>query len=75
RAERDLGRKIVTPILNAKPFYPADGYHQDYYKGDDVILTRRGPKSKKNAYKFYRDACGRDAKVKELWGRAAPFAS
>ncbi|NNE60410.1 MAG: peptide-methionine (S)-S-oxide reductase MsrA [Woeseia sp.] len=75
RAERDLGRKIVTPILNAKPFYPADGFHQDYYKGDDVILTRRGPKSKKNAYKFYRDACGRDAKVKELWGRAAPFAS
>lgn len=75
KAERQLGRKIVTPILDAKPFYLADGYHQDYYKSDEVVLTRRGPKSKRNAYKFYRDACGRDQRVKQLWGKAAPFAS
>ena len=73
QAEKDLGRKIVTPILNVKPFYPAEAYHQDYYKSSEVVLTRRGPKSKKNAYKFYRKACKRDAKIKRLWGNDAPF--
>ncbi len=73
-AQRELGRKIVTPILNAGPFYNAESYHQDYYKGSDIVLTRRGPKSKASAYKFYRKACKRDAKVKQLWGSAALFA-
>ena len=75
RAERELGRNIVTPILDAGPFYRADAYHQDYYKSGDIVLTRRGPKSKQSAYKFYRDACGRDERVRQLWGDAAPFAS
>lgn len=73
RAERDLGRQIVTPILDAGAFYPAEAYHQDYYQQEDVILTRRGPKTKAEAYKFYRSACGRDARVKELWGNDAVF--
>lgn len=73
-AQRELGRKIVTPILDAKTFYPAGGYHQDYYKSSDVVLTRRGPKSKASAYEFYRDSCGRDQRVRQLWGRAALFA-
>ena len=73
QAEKDLGRKIVTPILNVKPFYPAEAYHQDYYKSSEIVLTRRGPKAKKNAYKFYRKACKRDAKIKCLWGKDAPF--
>ncbi|MDU8942638.1 peptide-methionine (S)-S-oxide reductase MsrA [Ovoidimarina sediminis] len=73
-ARRDLGQKIVTPVLEAKPFYEAEAYHQDYYKKSELVLTRRGPKSKAEAYKFYRTACGRDARVKELWGRDAPFA-
>ncbi|WP_090219780.1 peptide-methionine (S)-S-oxide reductase MsrA [Litoreibacter janthinus] len=72
-AEKDLGQKIVTPILDAKPFYPADAYHQDYYKQDKIVLTRFGPQSKAKAYKKYRDACGRDQRVKQLWGSAAPF--
>ncbi|WP_299650764.1 peptide-methionine (S)-S-oxide reductase MsrA [uncultured Tateyamaria sp.] len=73
-AQASLGQTIVTPILGAAEFYPADGYHQDYYKQNSLILTRFGPKSKANAYKAYREACGRDARVKQLWGDAAPFA-
>jgi peptide-methionine (S)-S-oxide reductase len=73
-AARALGRKIVTPVLTAGPFYKAEAYHQDYYKGSNIVLTRRGPKAQSDAYKFYRKACGRDAKVKELWGKAAAFA-
>lgn len=73
-AQRELGRKIVTPILDVGSFYPAEAYHQNYYKGDDIVLTRRGPKSKASAYKFYRDACGRDQSLRKLWGKAALFA-
>lgn len=72
-AQAELGQAIVTPIRSAGAFYPAGSYHQDYYKQDKVILTRFGPKSKAKAYKAYREACGRDARVKALWGSAAPF--
>jgi peptide-methionine (S)-S-oxide reductase len=54
-----LERPIVTPVRLAGKFYPAEGYHQDYYKKNPV------------RYKFYRYSCGRDAKVKELWGDEA----
>ncbi|MGB3146515.1 MAG: peptide-methionine (S)-S-oxide reductase MsrA [Paracoccaceae bacterium] len=72
-AEKALGKKIVTPILDAGPFWKAEAYHQNYYKGDNIVLTRRGPKSQSAAYAFYREACGRDKRVKALWGSAAPF--
>lgn len=75
RAERQLGRSIVTPILPASQFYPVGAYHQDYYKQSSIVVTRRGPKTKAEAYKFYRNACGRDQRVREIWGNAAPFAS
>ena len=73
-AQQSLGQTIVTPILQANTFYPAEAYHQDYYKGGKLVLTRFGPKRQKNAYKTYRKACGRDARVKQLWGSDAPFA-
>ncbi len=75
QAQQQLGQKIVTPVLDAKRFYKAEAYHQDYYKGDNIVLTRFGPIAQSKAYKRYRDACGRDARVRQLWGGAAPFAS
>ncbi|MEO8242139.1 MAG: peptide-methionine (S)-S-oxide reductase MsrA [bacterium] len=72
-ASAELGRKIATPVLAAKKFWRAEDYHQDYYKGTNYVLTRAGPKQQKNAYNFYRQACGRDARVKALWGGNAEF--
>ena len=51
---------IVTTIERAGPFYPAEDYHQDYYKKNPV------------RYQYYRTSCGRDARLKQLWGSPAP---
>ena len=72
-AQAALGRKIVTPILDAKAFYEAEDYHQDYYKGTNRVLTRFGAIPQNEAYKRYRKGCGRDARIKQLWGSDAPF--
>lgn len=72
-AESALGKRVVTPILEAGTFWKAEAFHQDYYKGRNIVITRAGPKRQSEAYKFYRAACGRDRRVKELWGDAAPF--
>ena len=72
-AQSALGQGIVTPILGAAQFYDAEAYHQDYYKSSERVVTRRGIKTKADAYKFYRDACGRDQRITQLWGSSAPF--
>ncbi len=50
---------LVTEITAATQFYPAEDYHQDYYTKNPI------------RYKFYRNGCGRDARLKELWGDLA----
>lgn len=54
-----LKRPIVTVIRTAGPFYRAEDYHQNYYKTHPL------------RYKFYRYSCGRDARLRELWGKDA----
>ena len=72
-AQDELGRKIVTKVLELKNFYIAEDYHQNYYKGENFVLTRFGPRKQSKAYKLYRNSCKRDDIVKELWGSSAQF--
>ena len=53
-----LPKKIVTEITPLGAFYPAEGYHQDFYK--------KSPRR----YTSYRAGCGRDRRLKELWGES-----
>jgi len=72
-AQDELGRKIVTKVLELKNFYIAEDYHQNYYKGENFVLTRFGPRKQSKAYKLYRNSCKRDDMVKKLWGSSAQF--
>ena len=55
-ASGQLRGKIVTPIVEAGPFYAAEDYHQNFYERHPL------------RYKYYRFACGRDARLDALWG-------
>ena len=59
-ASKRLKGPIVTPILPFTAFYPAEDYHQDYYK--------KNPEH----YHAYRTGCGRDRRLREVWGAEAP---
>ncbi|MDE0343780.1 MAG: peptide-methionine (S)-S-oxide reductase MsrA [Deltaproteobacteria bacterium] len=58
-AQKQLDRPIVTPILPAGPFFAAEDYHQDYYKKNPV------------RYRYYRFSCGRNRRVRDVWGEHA----
>ena len=57
--EKQLGKPVVVEITKAGQFYPAEEYHQDFYKKNPTH------------YHSYRNACGRDARLKEVWGASA----
>ena len=54
-----LGKPIATVVEPASEFWPAEDYHQNYYQKNPI------------RYKYYRTACGRDKRVKSLWGSEA----
>ncbi|OBQ54073.1 peptide-methionine (S)-S-oxide reductase MsrA [Halodesulfovibrio spirochaetisodalis] len=54
--EKRFKRSVATKVLKAGAFWPAEDYHQDYYMKNPV------------RYKFYRYRCGRDARLKNVWG-------
>lgn len=59
QAMKDLGKPLATPVETAGKFYPAEDYHQDYHTRNPL------------RYKYYRWNCGRNQKVRKIWGDKA----
>jgi peptide-methionine (S)-S-oxide reductase len=59
-ASKRFDRPIVTEVVRASTFWPAEDYHQRYHEKNPV------------RYKFYRWNCGRDQRLLEVWGADAP---
>lgn len=64
----ELGRPVATIIAMAPTFYPAESFHQNFWQGQELLsngLTRE------QHYKRYRAGCGKNAKVRAIWGQEA----
>lgn len=59
-ATKTFPEPVVTPVVAVTAFYPAEAYHQDYYRKNPL------------RYKFYRSGCRRDKRLTELWGEMQP---
>ncbi len=70
-AAKDLGKPIAVKLGNNPSFGDAEDYHQNYYQGTNRVVSRFGIVKQSEAYAGYRKGCGRDARVKEVWGNAA----
>lgn len=60
REQKRYAQPLLTPILDAGRFWPAEDYHQDYYKKNPL------------RYRYYRSGCGRDARLDEIHKLAKP---
>lgn len=57
RAAKQLKQPLKTPVLAVQRFWPAEDYHQDYYRKEPLL------------YRYYRFRCGRDQRVEQVWGK------
>ncbi len=70
-AAKDLGSPVAVLLGKTPSFADAEDYHQNYYLGENRVLTRFGYVKQSDAYAGYRKGCGRDAQVKKIWGEKA----